>query len=175
MVLCHTPGYHLCMTESGSLDWLVDFEALAFFAADHAVVESRKLYINGGFWHAVLHETFPVRIVGSLAAVIKVPAQEYLEDHRITVELTGPDGENLPFEVNGQFRLGAPPHLNRGDPSIMPLVFPLDGLVLTRAGEYCFILSIDGDELKRCRIRAIQSPPVHQPPEASSGRDDENE
>ena len=163
------------MTESGSPDWLVDFEALAFFAADHAAVESNKLYVNGGFWHAVLHETFPVRLVGSLAAVIKVPAHEHLENHRITVELTGPDGENLPFRVDGGFRLGVSPHLNRGDPSIMPLAFPLEGLVLTRAGEYCFILSIDGSELKRCRVRAIQSPPVHQPPEAPGGRDAEAE
>ena len=79
------------MTESGRLDWLVDFEALAFFAADHAAVESNKLYVNGGFRHAVLHETFG-RIVGSLAAVIKVPVQEHLEYHRITIELTGPEG-----------------------------------------------------------------------------------
>lgn len=163
------------MTESGRLDWLVDFEALAFFAADHAAVESNKVYVNGGFWHSVLNETFPVRLVGSLVAVIKVPAQKHLEDHRITIELTGPDGEDLPFRVNGGFRLGVSPYLDRGDPSIMPLAFPIEGLVLPRAGEYCFILSIDGSELKRCRIRAIQSPPVHQPPDALGGADAEDE
>jgi hypothetical protein len=164
------------MTESGDLaDWLVDFEALAFFTADHAAVENNKLYVNGGFWNALPRESFPARVVGSLVAVIKVPAQEYLEDHRITIALAGPEGESLPFRINGNFRLGIAPHLNRGDPSIISLAFPLDGLVLERAGEYSFILSIDGNELKRYRVQAVQSPSVHLPPDPSDGGNDEDE
>jgi hypothetical protein len=164
------------MTESGNLtDWLVDFEALAFFTADHAVVENYKVYVNGGFWNVLPRDSFPARVVGSLVAVIKVPAQEYLEDHRITIGLLGPEQESLPFKIDGKFRVGAAPHLNRGDPSIISLAFPLEGLVLERAGEYAFVLSIDGNELRRYRIHAIQSPPIRQPSGAPGGDDGEDE
>jgi hypothetical protein len=173
----HTPGYHLCMTESARLDWLVDFEALAFFTADHAAVENNKLYINGGFWNVLPRDSFPARVVGSLAVVIKVPASAYQDNHHITVQLVDQDHdeESLPFRIDGEFRLGASPHLNRGDPSIVSLAFPLDGLVLERAGEYSFVLSIDEKELKRYRIHAIQSPPIHLPPNVPGGGDDEKE
>jgi hypothetical protein len=151
------------MTESGRLDWLVDFEALAFFTADHAVVESGKLYVNGGFWNSLFRDSFPARVTGSLVAVIKIPARAFQENHRITIELADDNEESLPFTIDGEFRAGAPPHLDRGDPSVMSLAFPLEGLVLEQAGEYCFTLSIDGDELKRYRIRAVQSPPIQLP------------
>jgi hypothetical protein len=163
------------MTESGRLDWLVDYEALAFFTADHAAVESGKLYVNGGFWSNLFQDSFPARVIGSLVAVVKVPAQEFLENHRLTIVLLDPDEESLPFRIDGNIRVGASPHLNRGDPSVIALAFPLEGLVLERAGEYCFVLSIDENELKRYRIRAIQSPPVQLPFDAPGGGDDEEE
>jgi len=55
------------------------------------------------------------------------------------------------------------------------MAYPLDGLILERAGEYCFTLSIDGNELNRYRIRAIQSPPIQLPFDAPSGDDAEEE
>lgn len=163
------------MTESGNLaDWLADFEVLALFTADHAAVENNKLYVNGGFWNTLPRDSFPARVVGSLAAVIKVPASAYLENHHITVQLVDQDhnGEVLPFRIDGDIRVGASPHLNRGDPSIISLAFPLEGLVLERAGEYAFVLSIDGNELKRYRIHAVQSPPVQLPFTAPSDDED---
>jgi hypothetical protein len=163
------------MTETESLDWLVDFEALALFTADHAAVENNKLYVNGGFWNNLFLESFPARVIGSLVAVIKVPARAYLENHRITIELAAPGEEPLPFRIDGDFRVGAAPHLNRGDPSVISMAFPLEGLVLEQAGDYCFILSIDGNELKRYPIRAIQSPPVQLPFDAPGGGDAEEE
>jgi len=175
MTSCHTLGYHCCMTESRKLDWLVDFEALAFFTADHAVVENDKLYVNGGYWNAIPRDSFPARVVGSLVAVIKVPARAYLENHRITIGLEDPEGESLPFRIDGEFRLGASPHLNRGDPSIISLAFPLEGLVLERAGEYSFVLSIDGNETERYRIHAVQSPPIQLPFDAPNSGDEEKE
>lgn len=166
------------MTESENLTgWLADFEALALFTADHAVVENNKLYVNGGFWNALPRDSFPARVVGSLAAVIKVPASAYLENHQITIQLVDEDhdGEILPYRVDGDIRVGAAPHLNRGDPSIISLAFPLEGLVLERAGEYAFVLSVDGNELKRYRIHAVQSPPIRQSSGAPGGGDGEDE
>ncbi len=162
------------MTESGRLDWLVDFEALAFFTADHAAVENNKLYVNGGFWNILPRDSFPARVIGSLVAVIKVPATAYQENHRITIELADHNEESLPFRIDGEFRMGASPYLDRGDPSVISLAFPLEGLVLEQAGDYCFTLSIDGNELKRYRIRAVQSPPIQLPFDAP-GSDAEEE
>jgi hypothetical protein len=163
------------MTETGNLDWLVDFEALALFTADHAAVENNKLYVNGGFWNNLPRDSFPARVIGSLVAVIKVPARAYLENHHITIELADPEGESLPFRIDGDFRVGAAPHLDRGDPSVISMAFPLEGLVLERAGEYCFVLSIDSNVLKRYRIRAVQSPPIQLPFDAPGGGDAEEE
>jgi hypothetical protein len=163
------------MTESGRLDWLVDFEALAFFTADHAAAENNKLYVNGGFWQAVVQDRFPARVVGSLVAVIKVPATEYHENHRVSIGLVGPEEESLPFRIDGNIRVGAAPHLDRGDPSVISMAFPLDGLVLERAGDYCFVLSINDNVLKRYRVRAIQSPPIQLPFDAPGSDNDEEE
>jgi len=165
------------MTENRGLDWLVGFEALALFTADHAVVENNKLYVNGGYWNALRLESFPARVVGSLAVVVKVPATAYHENHRITVRLVdqGHDEEDLPFKIDGEFRIGASPYLNRGDPSIISLAFPLDGLVLERAGDYSFVLYVDENELKSYRIHAVQSPPVQIPPDVPDDGDGENE
>jgi hypothetical protein len=163
------------MTESERLDWLVDFEALALFTADHAAVENNKVYVNGGFWNNVFFPSYPARVNGSLVAVISVPARAYLEDHHISVEIIDPDDELLPFRIDAGVRVGAVPHLNRGDPSIMSAAISLDGLVLERAGDYWFVLSVDGNELKRYRVRAIQSPPMQLPFDAPSGGDAEEE
>ena len=142
---------------------MVDFEALAFFTADHAAVENGKLYVNGGCWNILPRDSFPTRVTGSLVAVIKVPARAYQENHHLTIELTDHNDERLPFRVDGDFRVGGSPFLDRGDPSIVPMTFPLEGLVLEQAGDYCFTLFVGQNELQRYRIRAIQSPPIQQP------------
>jgi hypothetical protein len=153
------------------------FEALALFTADHAAEENGKVYVNGGFWNSIVFPSYPARVAFSLVAVIQVPARAYLEDHRITIEIVDADEERLPFRIDGNMRVGAAPHMNPGDPSLVPMAFPLNGLTLERAGDYWFVLSVDGTELKRYHIRAVQSVPVPQqlPFDASDGSDAEEE
>jgi hypothetical protein len=55
--------------------------------------------------------------------------------------------------------------MNPGEPSTLPFAFPLNGVHLERTGDYFFVLSVDGDEIARYRIRAIQLVPVPQPDE----------
>jgi hypothetical protein len=95
-----------------------------------------------------------------------------LEDHRVTVEMVDADEECLPLKIEGSVRVGAAPHLNSGEPSTLPLAFPLNGVYLERAGDYWFVLSVDGDEIARYRIRAVQTVPVQQP---TDGNDAEQE
>jgi hypothetical protein len=160
------------MTEIRRLKSPMDFEPLALFTADHATVENGKVYVNGGFWDILNQSSYPAQVSISLVAVIKVPSIAYLEDHRVTVEMVDADEERLPLKIEGNVRVGAAPHLNPGEPSILPLAFPLNGVYLERAGDYWFVLSVDGDELARYRIRAVQTVPVPQP---TDGNDAEEE
>jgi hypothetical protein len=172
-----TQRYNLCMTEIKRPRSPMDFEALALFTADHAVEESGKVYVNGGFWNSISYPSYPARVMSSLVTVISVPARYFLENHRITIEIVDVDEEPLPFRIDGDVRVGAPAHMRPGDPSLVPMAFPLNGLTLERAGDYWFVLSVDGNELKRYRVRAIQSVPIPQqlPFDAPYGDDAEEE
>jgi len=150
----------------------MDFKALALFTADHAAVENGKVYVNGGFWDVLNEPSYPAQVSISLVAVISVPSRAYLEDHRVTVEMVDADEERLPLKIEGNVRVGAAPHLNPGEPSTLPLAFPLNGVLLERAGDYWFVLSVDGDELARYHIRAIQMVSV---PQSTDGNDAEEE
>lgn len=151
---------------------MTDFEALAFFTADHAAVESGKAYVSGGFWDQLNLPAYPAQISISLVAVIRVPSRAYLEDHQITVGMIDADDNPLPLKIEGSLRVGAPPHLKPGDPTIVPMAFPLAGVTIEQAGDYWFILSIDENEKARYRIRAVQAGPV--PPITSGAPDGES-
>lgn len=153
----------------------MDFEAIALFTADHAAVESGKVYVNGGFWDVLTQPSYPAQVSISLVAIIKVPSTAYLEDHRVTVEMVDADEVRLPLKIEGNVRVSAAPHMNPGEPSTLPLAFPLNGVSIERAGDYWFVLSIDGDELTRYRIRAIHTVPVPQLPFDNPDGDDAEE
>ena len=136
---------------------VTDFRVLAFFAADHAQAESGKVYVNGGFWNRLRFPTYPA-IVPSLAlvAVVEVPYRAYHQDHAFRLGMEDADGNILPLEATGSFRVGAEPDLRVGDPTLMPIAIPITGLKIDKPGDYAFTLSIDGAELERYGIRAIQ-------------------
>jgi hypothetical protein len=149
----------------------MDFEALALFTADHAAVENGKVYVNGGFWYLLHQPSYPAQVSISLVAVIKVPSRAFLEDHLVTVEMVDADEERLPLRIEGGVRVGPGPHLNPGEPAILPLAFPLSGVVVERAGDYWFVLSVDGKELTRYRIRAVQTVQVTQPTDGNDAEE----
>ncbi len=139
------------------------FEALALFTADHAAVENGKVYVNGGFWDVLSQPSYPAQVSISLVAIIKVPSTAYLEDHHVAVEMVDADEVRLPLKIEGHVRVSAAPQLSPGEPTTLPLAFPLNGVSIERAGDYWFVLSVDGDELARYRFRALQMVPVPQP------------
>lgn len=160
------------MTQTGRSRSPMEFEALALFTADHAAVENGKVYVNGGFWDTIGQPSYPAQVSVSLVAVIKVPSRAFLENHRIMVEMVDADEERFPLRIEGDVRVGPTPYMNPGEPSILPLAFPLNGVNLERAGDYWFVLSVDGDEITRYRIRAVQTVPIPQP---TDGNDAEKE
>jgi len=164
------------MTQRATSKPLTDFEALAFFTADHAAIESGKAYVSGGFWDHLNLPAYPAQVSISLVAVIRVPSRAYLEDHQIAVGMIDADDNPLPLRIEGSIRVGAPPNLKPGDPTIVPMAFPLNGMTIEHAGDYWFVLSIDGEEKARYRIRAVQVgsvPPA--PSEAPGGESGEEE
>src|SRR5829696_507439 len=104
------------MTQTDESNPLTEFEALAFFTADYAVVESGKAYVSGGFWDRLHLPSYPAQVSLSLMAVIMVPSRAYLEDHSITVGLIDADNNPLPLRIEGNLRIGASPNLRPGDP-----------------------------------------------------------
>lgn len=153
----------------------MDFESIALFTADHAAVENGKVYVSGGFWNVITQPSYPAQVSISLVAIIKVPSTAYLENHRVTVEMVDADEVRLPLKIEGNVRVSAAPHMNPGEPSTLPLAFPLNGVSIERAGDYWFVLSVDGNELARYRIRAIHTVPVPQLPFDGSDGDEAEE
>lgn len=133
------------------------FEVMAFFVADHADAANGKVYVNGGFWNKLSYPQYPAVVATmSLVAVVRVPFHEYQEDHRFALGMVDADGNVLSLKVEGQFRVGESPDLRRGDPTLMPLAIPVNGLRIEAPGDYSFTLSLDGVERARYQVRAVQ-------------------
>ena len=158
------------MTEIKDASSPMDFQAVALFTADHAKVENGKVYVNGGFWDILNQPSYPTEVAFSLVAVIKVPARAFLENHRVKIEMVDADEVRLPLKIEGDVRVGAAPYMAPGEPSTLPLAFELNGVHLERAGDYFFVLSIDGNEISRYRMRAMQLVPVSQPDEGEDAQ-----
>lgn len=145
-----------------------DIRALAFFAADHAVAVEGKLYVNGGFWDRLNIPAFPHAVPAvSIAAVLRIPYRAYHQDHTMSVGLEDADGNPLPLRIDGQFRVGAEPYMKHGDPTTMPLAFNVNGILIERAGDYAFTLSVDQTEIERFTFRAAQVAAPIIPPAAA--------
>lgn len=143
--------YDSCMTSQ------TDFRTLAFFAADHAETVNGKVYVNGGFWSILRFPAYPAVVPSmALVAVLEVPFRAYHQDHLFEIGMEDSDGNKLPFNVSGEFRVGAGPEMRYGDPTSMPLSVPITGLQIKSPGDYVFSLHIDGTEIERFSIRSIQ-------------------
>jgi hypothetical protein len=142
-----------------------DIEVLAFFPADHAVVESGKVYANGAFWDRLRFPNYPQVFSMSLVAVLKIPFRAYHQDHRFEIGMEDADGNELPLRVEGDFRVGSSADMRYGDPTVMPLAVGVNGVQVEKPADYSFVLRVDGTELGRYQVRAVQlALPIQVPP-----------
>lgn len=165
------------MTEVNGGETLNGFRVLAFFAADHAIVAEGKVYINGGFFERIYHPVFPATLSIAVVGLVQVSAQQFQRDHQFVVELQG-EGDEAPLvKIQGAFRALPAPDAEQGEPSQVPLAVPLTGVSLPRAGDYYFVLFINGDEAARYRVRAMQVGVVTQllPQTPTGGGDEQQE
>jgi len=133
------------------------FEVLAFFTADHAAEANGKVYINGAFFERIYDTSFPAQLSIAVVALIRILPEEFLQDHTLTVEIEDDAGDRIPdFKIEAGFRAAASPDARPGDSAQMPIAVPLSGVSLPRAGDYWFVLSINGGEVARYHVRAAQ-------------------
>jgi hypothetical protein len=71
-----------------------------------------------------------------------------------------PEGEGRIEAIGGQFNVGRPPTLKPGDEQVVPFAVNINGLSFEKAGNYRFVISIDGDDTKELpfRLLLIQQP-----------------
>lgn len=127
------------------------FRAMGFFAADHAVVESGKVYAAGAYWSVLAFPAFPFVLPAcAVVAVISVPFHAVNTESEFAIGLIDADGHSLGLRIQGTFLALAGPR--DGEPGIVPFAVPLLGLNFPGPGEYAFTLDVAGAEIARYRF-----------------------
>jgi hypothetical protein len=122
---------------------------------DFAEAMNGKLYIMGGGW-TDLHGDSPVTC--AVAIRLDVPWDQANQQHSLSVELHGEDGEpqsdpeGTPIQLVGKFVTGRPPGAVPGAPLANPLAFRFESMTL-ESGGYYVALMVDGTELARASFR----------------------
>ncbi|WP_426625262.1 DUF6941 family protein [Leifsonia sp. McL0607] len=120
----------------------------ALFLADHASVESGKLYVNGGYWNRLQFPSFPTYYTFSVAAVLLVPWHDH-KQHEFSIHFTTADGKRVGGELSGNFSAGTLPGAKEGDPSVFPIAATIGNFLLERSGDYEVVIEVDGQALDR--------------------------
>ena len=127
--------------------------------ADAAQVQSGKLFVLGGGFDTISVRSLPAthRSV-SLAMVAEVRPDERQQDLDLKVVLVDEDGAELGVVAKGKLRVGAPPNLPPGSPSLVPIVSPFHNVTFPEAKGYAFVVSVNETELARVRFRVVKLP-----------------
>jgi len=125
--------------------------------ADAAQVQSGKLFVLGGGFDTISVRQLPAthRSV-SLAMVAEVGPDERQQDLELLVQLVDEDGAELGVMAKGKLRVGAPPNLPPGSPSIVPIVSPFHNVTFPEAKGYAFVISMNDTELARVKFRVVK-------------------
>lgn len=140
------------------------------FLADSVVAVQGKLYALGVGWNRIVVPTFPARHdrIG-IGLLFRLPAGTRNERRRFDLRVEGPDGGEIQLgtgsggiggRLGGEFTAGA------ADEQIVPIALNLNGMPLTAAGDYRFVVSFGGDDVKVLpfSVTQISSAPSTEPP-----------
>lgn len=142
------------------------------FLADSAEVVNGKIYALGAGWNTIYVRQFPAahrRL--AVAATVHVPFTATNASHKFELKLVTEDGVDYPIGLRadaegkpqpvrgmgGDFTLGRPAHLVDGDEQVASFAFTIDGLRFAEAGQYSWVISIDGEETSRLPMRVQQA------------------
>lgn len=135
-----------------------DIYSPAFFMADHAAVESGKVYSNGAFWNRLQFPGFPAVTHFAIVAVLNIPWRAYHQMHKFSVWFEDADAKRVAGEIGGEFSVGTAPDMKVGDETIMPIAAMVNNFTLSNAGDYAAVLAVDGQEISRWKFRAMLLP-----------------
>lgn len=125
---------------------------------DAAQVQSGKLFILGGGFDTINVPSLPATQRNlSLAMVAEVGQEDRQRDLELHISLVDEDGQAVGVEAKGKLRVGAPPNLPPGAPSVVPIVSPFQNVTFAEAKGYAFVVSLEGEELARIRFRVVQA------------------
>lgn len=134
-----------------------DLHAEAFFAADHVVVENGKMYVNGGYWTRLNYPSYPAVQNFGLGIVFHIPWRAHNQSHKFAIWFEDADAQKIPIRMEGQLQAAPSPDMRAGDYSIVPMAVTVNGFVLQKPGDYAAVLEMDGTEVARWRVRAMQT------------------
>ncbi len=124
--------------------------------ADSAQVQNGKLYVLGGGFDTITVRSVPTGHPNlSLAMVAEVGPDERQRDLDLIITLVDEDGTPLGVEAKGRLRVGAPPNLPPGSPTIVPIVTPFHNITFPEAKGYAFIVTLNDTELARIKFRVV--------------------
>jgi hypothetical protein len=127
--------------------------------ADAAQVQSGKLFVLGGGFDTISVRKLPATHRSlSLAMVAEVGPDERQQDLELIVHLVDEDGAEVGVTAKGKLRVGAPPNLPPGSPSVVPIVSPFHNVTFPEAKGYAFVVSMNGTELTRVKFRVVEIP-----------------
>ncbi len=127
--------------------------------ADAAQVQAGKLFVLGGGFDTISVRSLPATHRNlSIAMVAEVGPEDRQRDLELHISLIDEDGQPIGVEAKGMLRVGAPPNLPPGSPSVVPIVSPFHNINFTEAKGYAFVVSLDGQELARIRFRIALVP-----------------
>lgn len=124
---------------------------------DAAQVQSGKLFVLGGGFDTISVKTLPATQRNlSLAMVAEIGQEDRQRDLELHISLMDEDGKAMGIEAKGMLRVGAPPNLPPGSPSVVPIVSPFYNIAFPEAKGYVFVVSLEDEELARLRFRVVQ-------------------
>jgi hypothetical protein len=127
--------------------------------ADAAQVHGGKLFVLGGGFDTISARQFPVTHRSlAIALVAEVGPEDRHRDLEIVITLIDEDGHPLGLEAKGKLRVGAPPNLPPGSPSIVPIVSPFYNVQFPEPKGYAFVITFEENELARVRFRVLEVP-----------------
>jgi hypothetical protein len=144
------------------------------FLADSVVAVQGKLYALGVGWNRIVVPTLPARHdrIG-IGLLFRLPAGIPNERRRFELRVEGPDGREIRFgtgpggaggRLGGEFTAGA------ADEQIVPIALNLNGMPLPAGGDYRFVVSLDGEDLKILPFRVAQLASTAAPSEPPTTR-----
>jgi hypothetical protein len=131
--------------------------------ADAAVVAEGKHYIHGGGWDTLHAPSFPVTHPAlAVAFRVRMPWQDMATSHSLELDVVDSEGRSIlpdpPGPPQGSISVERSPHLLPGDDQVLPLVFNIMNLQITRAGSHAVVLRVDSLEMARARFQIKQLP-----------------